>query len=57
MTHRSSTDATRANRQRCHARRRAWHCALMIHAIRIFIVGGFFLLWEIASGRWIEAVS
>lgn len=27
---------------------------LRITAIRIAIVGGFFLLWEIASGRWIE---
>jgi NitT/TauT family transport system permease protein len=27
----------------------------LIHAIRIVIVVGFFSLWEIASGRWIEA--
>lgn len=27
---------------------------LRIAAIRIAIIGGFFLLWEIASGRWIE---
>jgi NitT/TauT family transport system permease protein len=33
---------------------RGWHRTAMIHAIRIFVVGGFFLLWEIASGRWIE---
>lgn len=26
----------------------------MVHAIRVVVVGGFFLLWEIASGRWIE---
>jgi NitT/TauT family transport system permease protein len=26
----------------------------MIHMIRVVVVGGFFLLWEIASGRWIE---
>src|SRR5512139_2961047 len=25
-----------------------------VNAIRIAIIGGFFLLWEIASGRWIE---
>jgi NitT/TauT family transport system permease protein len=27
---------------------------LRITAIRFAIIGGFFLLWEIASGRWIE---
>jgi NitT/TauT family transport system permease protein len=32
-----------------------WRRNLKIHAIRIFVVGGFFLLWEVASGRWIEA--
>ena len=32
-----------------------WRRPLSIHAIRIAVVGGFFLLWEIASGRWIEA--
>jgi NitT/TauT family transport system permease protein len=35
--------------------RTAWRRALTIHAIRFAVVGGFFLLWEIASGRWIEA--
>jgi NitT/TauT family transport system permease protein len=34
--------------------RRAWHRTVMIHTIRLVVVGGFFLLWEIASGRWIE---
>ena len=34
---------------------RAWRRALAVHAIRFIIVGGFFLLWEVASGRWIEA--
>ena len=33
----------------------AWRRALKIHAIRFIFVGGFFLLWEVASGRWIEA--
>src|SRR5690349_24086462 len=32
------------------SRRRIW-----IALIRVAIVGGFFLLWEIASERWIEA--
>ncbi|HWH80391.1 MAG TPA: ABC transporter permease subunit, partial [Candidatus Binatus sp.] len=27
---------------------------LRVTAIRFAIIGGFFLLWEIASGRWIE---
>jgi len=34
--------------------RPAWRRTLLIHAIRVLIVGGFFLLWEVASGRWIE---
>ncbi|MGZ8486143.1 MAG: ABC transporter permease, partial [Candidatus Binatia bacterium] len=32
-----------------------WRRNLMIHAIRISVVVGFFLLWEFASGRWVEA--
>ncbi|MBM4298743.1 MAG: ABC transporter permease, partial [Deltaproteobacteria bacterium] len=35
--------------------RPAWRRALAVHAIRVVVVGGFFLLWEVASGRWIEA--
>jgi len=34
--------------------RPAWRRTLLIHTIRVLIVGGFFLLWEVASGRWIE---
>jgi len=33
----------------------AWRRRLLIHAIRLVIVVGFFSLWEFASGRWIEA--
>ena len=32
-----------------------WRRGLMIHGVRFIVVGGFFLLWEVASGRWIEA--
>jgi NitT/TauT family transport system permease protein len=35
--------------------RPAWRRAFAVHGIRLIVVGGFFLLWEIASGRWIEA--
>jgi len=35
--------------------RPAWRRAFTVHGIRFAVVGGFFLLWEIASGRWIEA--
>jgi NitT/TauT family transport system permease protein len=32
-----------------------WQHAMTVHGIRFAVVGGFFLLWEFASGRWIEA--
>ena len=32
-----------------------WHRAMTVHGIRFVVVAGFFLLWEFASGRWIEA--
>ena len=32
-----------------------WRRTFTIHGIRFVVVAGFFLLWEIASGRWIEA--
>jgi NitT/TauT family transport system permease protein len=32
----------------------AWRRTLMIHGVRFIVVVGFFLLWEVASGRWIE---
>lgn len=28
--------------------------ALWINLVRFVVIGGFFLLWEVASGRWIE---
>jgi NitT/TauT family transport system permease protein len=28
--------------------------SMLITAVRVAIIGGFFLLWEIASGRWLE---
>ena len=31
-----------------------WRRALWVNLLRAGIVGGFFLLWEIASGRWVE---
>lgn len=34
--------------------RSAWQRTFVIHGIRVLVVGGFFLLWEVASGRWIE---
>jgi NitT/TauT family transport system permease protein len=33
---------------------RSWQRTVVIHTIRVVVVGGFFLLWEIASGRWVE---
>jgi NitT/TauT family transport system permease protein len=33
---------------------RYWKRSLWVHSLRATVVGGFFLLWEIASGRWIE---
>jgi NitT/TauT family transport system permease protein len=35
-------------------RRSSWNRTLWINLVRGTLVGGFFLLWEIASGRWIE---
>src|ERR1041384_3017022 len=40
---------------RARSDRAAWQRKVLILTIRILFVGGFFLLWEIASGRWIEA--
>jgi len=31
-----------------------WRRTLWVNLLRAGIVGGFFLLWEVASGRWIE---
>ncbi|MBI2540194.1 MAG: ABC transporter permease [Deltaproteobacteria bacterium] len=31
-----------------------WRRTLWVNLLRAGIVGGFFLLWEIASGRWVE---
>ncbi len=31
-----------------------WTRSLWINLLRIGVVGGFFLLWEMAAGRWIE---
>lgn len=31
-----------------------WRWTLWVNLVRLGIIGGFFLLWEIASGRWIE---
>jgi len=31
-----------------------WRRRLWVTLLRVAIIGGFFLLWEIASGRWIE---
>jgi len=31
-----------------------WRRTLWVNILRAGIVGGFFLLWEIASGRWVE---
>ena len=36
------------------ARRPYWIRSLWINLLRIGVVGGFFLLWEMAAGRWIE---
>lgn len=36
------------------ASRPYWIRSLWINLLRIGVVGGFFLLWEIAAGRWIE---
>jgi NitT/TauT family transport system permease protein len=33
---------------------RYWKRSWWVHSLRATVVGGFFLLWEIASGRWIE---
>ena len=40
----ASKEATRAYRMR----------SLWVNLVRLGVIGGFFLLWEIASGRWIE---
>ncbi len=32
-----------------------WRRTLWVNLLRAGIVGGFFLLWEIASGRWVES--
>jgi len=34
--------------------RQYWKRSLWVNSLRAAVVGGFFLLWEIASGRWIE---
>jgi len=31
-----------------------WRRTLWVNLLRAGIVGGFFLLWEVASGRWVE---
>lgn len=31
-----------------------WRWTLWVNLVRLGVIGGFFLLWEIASGRWIE---
>ncbi|OGQ49648.1 MAG: hypothetical protein A3I10_06975 [Deltaproteobacteria bacterium RIFCSPLOWO2_02_FULL_57_26] len=31
-----------------------WTRSLWVNLVRLGVIGGFFLLWEIASGRWIE---
>jgi len=31
-----------------------WTRSLWVNSLRAAVVGGFFLLWEVASGRWIE---
>lgn len=36
------------------ASRPYWIRSLWINLLRIGVVGGFFLLWEMAAGRWIE---
>jgi NitT/TauT family transport system permease protein len=46
--------STRADAGEAPFTSRGRHRILMVHAIRIIVVGGFFLLWETASGRWIE---
>src|SRR3954470_7132866 len=47
----TTTDRTRAAEQSGFlSKRRVW-----IALLRVAIVGAFFLLWEIASERWIEA--
>jgi NitT/TauT family transport system permease protein len=52
MTIEATTSERRAavERSRFISKRRIW-----IALVRIAIVGGFFLLWEIASQRWIDA--
>jgi len=42
-------------RARASGRRRPdWGRSLWVNLFRAAVIGGFFLLWEIASGRWIE---
>jgi NitT/TauT family transport system permease protein len=31
-----------------------WRWTLWVNLVRLGVIGGFFLLWEVASGRWIE---
>ena len=56
MSEQASREQTTSATQQAHhlARPRLLLHGVWITIIRIAIIGGFFLLWEIASGRWIE---